>query len=348
MLFRHPQPRYATEPVGTAEDAKNLYAAYKYLNLSLVWLSLAFNAFLCGIFLFQLVHYWSARHRDPWWVKACVVYVTVMVYGSWKYAVYTRFLAYIFLSIFVIIDACTAAAIQAFFTYRTFRLNNRNWYLVGILSALICTSIGGAISQAVIYITFYYDHVRGNVLSPIVVWTCASMAADLIITISILWGLSRTRTGWHHSDKVILRLIRMTLEAQVPPLILTSVYTIIFIIYLNHQLAAYINNSKLNAIGFLYSLNSRVALMHHDVTMTNRDGTDWRISQMKSAMQGASTTVAPVDVGPSRLFGFARKSAGGASETSEGTLVNSASRESGDPLTPTASKADPLVAIKET
>lgn len=107
------------------------------------------------------------------------------------------------------------------------------------------------------------------------------MGADLIITFSILWGLYRTRTGWHHNDKVIYRLIRMTLEAQAPPLLLTSVYTIIFsmllskaqltpaVIYLTHQLSAYINNSKLNAIGLMYSLNSRAAFMHHDVSMAN-------------------------------------------------------------------------------
>lgn len=36
----------------------------------------------------------------------------------------------------------------------------------------------------------------------IITWNVGSMSADLVITLSILWGLWKTRTGWHHSDKV--------------------------------------------------------------------------------------------------------------------------------------------------
>ncbi|WOO83495.1 uncharacterized protein LOC62_05G007016 [Vanrija pseudolonga] len=217
----------------------------------------------------------------------------------------------------------------------------------------IVIMIAGAISQGVIYIGFYEAKVRGNVLAPIVVWTCASMGADLIITFSILWGLYRTRTGWHHNDKVIYRLIRMTLEAQVPPLLLTSAYTIIFIIYLAHQLSAYINNSKLNAIGLRDSLNSRAAFMHHDISMANPGGTDWRVSQMKSA-GGASTTLAPQETRSAKLFGFVRRSAGGKSDPSKSTLAPSEHSKSpgdtnggGDPLSPVASKAEPVPNLKD-
>jgi hypothetical protein len=41
------------------------------------------------------------------------------------------------------------------------------------------------------------------------------MLADLIITVSILYGLIKIRTGIAHTDKLIMRLIRMTLESQV-------------------------------------------------------------------------------------------------------------------------------------
>jgi hypothetical protein len=38
------------------------------------------------------------------------------------------------------------------------------------------------------------------------------MVADLIITVSILYGLLKSKTGWVHTDKTITRLIRMTVS----------------------------------------------------------------------------------------------------------------------------------------
>lgn len=63
------------------------------------------------------------------------------------------------------------------------------------------------------------------------------MLADLIITMAILYGLITSRTGWVHTDRVsivettgadeqiITRLMRLTLESQLPPLILAITYT---------------------------------------------------------------------------------------------------------------------------
>ena len=87
-------------------------------------------------------------------------------------------------------------------------------------------------------------------MMPTVVWLASIMSADIIITVSskllltrtrvtltpVLTGLLRSKTGWSHTDRVsqlirfrhsrlsvvtddqtISRLIRMTLESQVPP-----------------------------------------------------------------------------------------------------------------------------------
>jgi hypothetical protein len=52
------------------------------------------------------------------------------------------------------------------------------------------------------------------------------MSADLIITTSILWGLLRIRTGIANTDKLIARLIRMTLEAQVAAASITTILVV--------------------------------------------------------------------------------------------------------------------------
>jgi hypothetical protein len=48
---------------------------------------------------------------------------------------------------------------------------------------------------------------------PELVWLSSIMTADLIITVSILYGLLRSKTGWAHTDKIVTKLIRMTVSA---------------------------------------------------------------------------------------------------------------------------------------
>lgn len=48
-----------------------------------------------------------------------------------------------------------------------------------------------------------------------IVWEARTLLANLVITTSILWGLVRIRTGIAHTDRLLTRLMRMTLEAQV-------------------------------------------------------------------------------------------------------------------------------------
>lgn len=47
------------------------------------------------------------------------------------------------------------------------------------------------------------------------------MVANVILTVTILWGLLQSRTGWAQTDKVIFRLVRMTVEAQLLPTIIS-------------------------------------------------------------------------------------------------------------------------------
>lgn len=49
---------------------------------------------------------------------------------------------------------------------------------------------------------------------PELVWLSSIMTADLIITVSILYGLIRSKTGWAHTDKIVTKLIRMTVSAR--------------------------------------------------------------------------------------------------------------------------------------
>lgn len=44
-----------------------------------------------------------------------------------------------------------------------------------------------------------------------------AMAADVIITVTIALCLMRTRTGWSDTDRMINRILYLTVETQLPP-----------------------------------------------------------------------------------------------------------------------------------
>ncbi|KAL1406030.1 hypothetical protein Q8F55_007713 [Vanrija albida] len=322
-------PRHEAAPVGNATTAAEIYAPVKAspisgrahtqaMNLSLLWAGMLLNCFLTGVFTFQLVWCGAVYRKDKAWVKGVVLFIAAMAFGNFffllywawwtivaDYGEYTHFLAYMFLSIFVLLDSATTAVIQAFFTYRTWRLNNRNWYLVVLLTLLISMGFGSGLAQAAIVISFSIhqdifsslprlDPISIRLFPAIVAWNVGSMGADLVITVSILWGLWRTRTGWDHSDKVIARLARMTLEAQTPPLLMAVVFTATYITLFPHGLGAYINNSKLSCIGLMYSLNSRQGFVRQNLTVEQTPGgPGWASEQVKTA-PGERTTMMTV------------------------------------------------------
>ncbi|WOO83494.1 uncharacterized protein LOC62_05G007015 [Vanrija pseudolonga] len=343
------------------------YAPVKTMNFALLWGGMLLNIWLTfvfpmhctpltpsGIFTFQFIKYWSSYNQDKRWIKGVVLFVGGMAYGNFiylmyfawwtlvaQYGMYLRLLRYTFLSIFVLIDSITVTVIQGFFTYRTWRLNNRNWYLAALLIALIGMSVASGIAQTVTFISLDVHHTREAVLAPIVTWNVGSMCADLIITLSILWGLWKTRTGWHHSDKVIGRLVRMTLEAQTPPLIIAILFTTTFIILFPRGLAAYINNSKLNCIGLMYSLNSRQEFgQQQNITMENTPGgREWAISQVKTG-HGAQTTLG--DANNDSAPGYPdneKTTAAGTTATPTATTTTHDSESTSEELLPTQSVA---------
>lgn len=69
------------------------------------------------------------------------------------------------------------------------------------------------------------------------------MSADLIITVVIIYGLTRSKTGWVNTDRVsskipsygltadeqtIAKLIRLTFESQMPPTLISLAFMIEF------------------------------------------------------------------------------------------------------------------------
>jgi hypothetical protein len=77
------------------------------------------------------------------------------------------------------------------------------------LSVLIIFSGVAAVAEAnkvfVPELRELFDPDKGAI-ADISVWLTSIMTADLIITVVIIWGLTRSKTGWVNTDRVSLPL----------------------------------------------------------------------------------------------------------------------------------------------
>nr|XP_019012831.1 uncharacterized protein I206_02327 [Kwoniella pini CBS 10737]OCF51612.1 hypothetical protein I206_02327 [Kwoniella pini CBS 10737] len=144
------------------------------------------------------------------------------VYNFGKFRV---FLEIRYPQVFPILGWITSAPIQLFYTERTFRLNGNNWLLCILLMGLILGTFGMTVWVLVFCQTLSSELQALLIVRQVQAWQCLTLATDSIITISIAWGLYRSRTGWSKTDALVKRLMIITLETQLGPTILPKTET---------------------------------------------------------------------------------------------------------------------------
>ncbi|OCF37227.1 hypothetical protein I316_01134 [Kwoniella heveanensis BCC8398] len=88
-------------------------------------------------------------------------------------------------------------------------------------SATQCLAEGAITVALVILIQWKYklttELEAGVVLTEVRTWQCVTLGTDFVITISLAWGLYRSKTGWSNTDALVKKLILLTLETQLAP-----------------------------------------------------------------------------------------------------------------------------------
>lgn len=232
------------------------------------------DTFMAGIMFMQVVTYFTYQRNDKWWTKCIVIFASIisiiMTVYLWFFGQYLfvqnfgRFSPFVEtdkLAWFPVLDAICSSGIQSYFAYRAYLLNRRNILIPITILLLILTSFAATIAVKVIFGNANSLMEADKVRIPELIWLASIMAADIIITILILNGLLRSKTGWAHTDKAIVRLIRITFESQIPPTILAITFMIEFVQTPASLLGSTLQGiqSKLYTVGLMYSLNSRVS-----------------------------------------------------------------------------------------
>ncbi|BEJ13009.1 hypothetical protein CspHIS471_0301830 [Cutaneotrichosporon sp. HIS471] len=199
---------------------------------------LLLDTFFFGMFSIQLVTYLNNKAKDPVLVKVLVGAVVAMAslstgHNWWivskffvnNFGTYSVFLTTGPLTWLPILDCINMSLCQAFFAYRAYRLWDRNLWIPISVGLCILAGVACTITMTVIYTTLSSvldthvilpREVAFNQANPAsLLWEATTMVANMIITVSILYGLTKKRSGIKSTHSLITRFLRISLESQV-------------------------------------------------------------------------------------------------------------------------------------
>ncbi|KAI9636664.1 uncharacterized protein MKK02DRAFT_45370 [Dioszegia hungarica] len=252
--------RAADRPISPVTGEAMATAIFKNQQryvLGCIFAPLIVDILLLGVLLTQVYTYFTCQKDDRWMTKAVVL--TVLFINLCFSAYLTYFIQWLFVENFGLwapffntkrlawgpfIDALNSFVVQTFMSYRAYRLLNRLIWIPVAVTALCLISVGATLSVLIIFFNLNSLIDAYRVKIPELLWLTSIVCADLIITISIIYGLIKSKTGWAHTHKILSKLVRMTIEGQVPPLLIALLFMVEFIHTPNNFLAACLQNCQ--------------------------------------------------------------------------------------------------------
>ncbi|BEI86454.1 hypothetical protein CcaverHIS002_0607410 [Cutaneotrichosporon cavernicola] len=294
---------------------------------------LLLDTFLFGMFSIELITYLNSKAKDPVWVKALVGAVVAMAslstaHNWWivskffvhNFGTYSVFLTTGPLAWLAFLDCINMSLCQAFFAYRAYRLCDRNLWIPISVGLCILTGVACTITMTVIYTTLSSVLDTHVILSPSLLWAATTMVANMIITVSILYGLMKKRSGIKSTDNLITRFIRMSLESQ-------AATTAIALILLIDTMCVLLFHSKIYVVGLFYVLNSRhQVVVAEEITMNDTHPLAFSRTQAATIVIEQDTEMHVLRVQPPPAPGLNRNP----SKSEEGDTKSQSKSEEGD------------------
>lgn len=232
------------------------------------------NCILYGILLLQAVIYYMSYKKDPKWIRYFVLYlccVETINIGCNIATIYEPLVlrygtpeALTFFPIMITATPTTNAAIstpvQIFTAWRIIVIT-RNKLVGFIICAFALVSLAFATYTAAV-ITIVREFIKKDqTIKPATVWFIASACADVLITGTLYFSLSRRKTGFKSTDQVINRIIKLTLQTGLLTLLFAISETVSFIASprTTANFALDFPLSKLYTNALLSTLNARLS-----------------------------------------------------------------------------------------
>ncbi|KAI0032772.1 hypothetical protein K488DRAFT_49122, partial [Vararia minispora EC-137] len=206
------------------------------------------------------------RANDRWFMKALVLFLfvadTMNSVFDITYTYDSLVNHYSTSTFYPAMVSLVAAAVQAFFTWRVKVLTGNIWLVMLLVLTVVGGTVGGiATSIAIRIVPNWLEFQRFKV--PVIVWLVTSAVVDSTITVVLTWNLRRHKTGFQHTDDVLDKIIRLTVQTG----LITSIWAIVdLIVFLAIPTGIHLifnfPLSKLYSNSLLSSLNARGNFTH--------------------------------------------------------------------------------------
>ncbi|KAJ7246105.1 hypothetical protein B0H12DRAFT_1126802 [Mycena haematopus] len=230
------------------------------------------NTFLYGILVMQTISYYQDFKKDKLWLRFFVLYLFVVETvntGMCAATIYeplvgefgtaspmSRFPS--LLPSQPVLEVAISVPVQFFYAWRL-SVIMRNYFIPALIGMTSVTSMVGAVWTSIIVhqIKFYASKPKVNTTA--LIWSCAASAADLIITVSLFWTLSRRKTGIKRTDDTINTIARHAIQTGLLTVTFGALDVGLFVALPNNTLSFFFDFGlpKLYSNSLVSTLNAR-------------------------------------------------------------------------------------------
>ncbi|KAJ7512896.1 hypothetical protein B0H11DRAFT_2267931 [Mycena galericulata] len=235
-----------------------------------------FNTYLYGLVTSQYLSYWNLKFNDPTWIRVVVGILFLMDTGQSIFAFYEAWnvcVTHFGTAMFAdwtrpftgIATSFSALVTQAFLSHRVFKLTKSKPLTAALAVLIIAAFVFGFTSGIRGYFVNGSTDVK-PILSLVICWLSIVSFADLLISGVLIFVLSRSKTGFRRTDKIINSLIRGAIQSG----LLVTIFTL-------GDLLCFTLSSKTNLYTMfvyplgrvytntvLYTLNARMSFFQMD------------------------------------------------------------------------------------
>ncbi|KAG2010134.1 hypothetical protein CC2G_012977 [Coprinopsis cinerea AmutBmut pab1-1] len=271
-----PSPFYTASAVNMAGEVA-LQGSPAEIAHGQMFIGFFINVLLCGIMITQVYLYGVTYKKDPVWIKIAValIFIADLFQTAFLFAYLYRSLIKFYGIVEILnkadwifatdpaLTGLIAMAVQLFFAWRV-KVLTKSW-----IGAVIIGLLAGAGGVAGIWTAFEVGRTPTftefqNFKATVIVWLAAEALCDILITGILVWYLRQHKTGFSHSDLIVDRIIRLTMQTGLLTMIVASLDLITFLtdpkgthLIFNFPLAKLYTNSLMS------SLNSRKGWNFH-------------------------------------------------------------------------------------
>ncbi|KAJ7215319.1 hypothetical protein B0H12DRAFT_1242004 [Mycena haematopus] len=182
-----------------------------------------FNMILYGVLITQVLTYYKNYQHDAAWMKVFVFSLFAIETANTAFDMAIMYQPLIqkygekpdfFPTFFVTEPLCivlVSTPIQLFFAWRI-RSLTKSWWVPIFITILAVASLAGGVWTAVMIRVVRTFANKPKLHNSALLWFLSSCVADVLITISLVFTLSKRKTGFAGTDSVIDRIVRMTIQ----------------------------------------------------------------------------------------------------------------------------------------